>query len=183
MANKLEIISLNCRGLANRIKRKDLFSKFKEDRLDIILLQDTHWDAQSAQKVNEEWGYEMCCLPFDTRSRGTAILLNNTFEFTIGITKTDPLGNYSLIELILPEKFTLVLGSIYAPNQDSPEFIQNLGSLLEEFENPNILVGGDWNSTRNFQLDNLNYVNQNNLRMTLAISEFFFFLQGKYCSL
>ena len=163
--------SLNCRGLASKEKRKDLFSLFKSKRYDIIYLQDIHWDETTLILAKQEWDYKLVCAPFDTHSRGTAILFNNTFEFSLGIIKNDPNGNYTLVELYLPNKLSLILGSIYAPNQDTPNFIQNIKIIIEEFENPNILLGGDWNSTRNYRLDNYNYVNQNNPKMTGAISE------------
>ena len=74
------------------------------------------------------------------------------------------------MEISLQTDLDLVIGLIYALNQDNPLFINNLSNLIEEYENPNILLEGDWNSTRNFTLDNLNYISQNNLRMTQAIN-------------
>ena len=161
---------MNCRGLANREKRQDIFAKLKEDRYDIGLLQDTHWDTNTLNTVMEEWGYKMICAPYKSNSRGTAIMLNNSFEFTIGETINDKMGNFSLTEIKLHTDFSLVIGSVYAPNQDSPEFIEFLTSSIQTFENPNILIAGDWNSTRDFGLDNKNYVIQNNMKMTRAIS-------------
>ena len=163
-------MSVNCRGLANREKRQDLFSKIKEDRFDIALLQDIHWDQLTLNKAKEEWGYNIISAPFNTQSRGTAILLNNTFEFTEGISYNDPFGNYSFMEIKLHTEFALVLGSIYAPNQDCPSFIKKLAETLKLFENPNILIAGDWNSTRNFKMDNKNYISQNNVKMTAELS-------------
>ena len=162
-------MSLNCRGLGCRQKRQDLFSKIKEDHCDIALLQDTHWDTLLQLKSQEEWGYKLIGSPYSTQSRGTAIIFNDSFEFEIGDSKIDEGGNFTLLELTLHTGLTIIIGSIYAPNQDNPHFIKNLQSCIEEFENPNILLGGDWNSTRNFQLDNINYKSQNNFKMTQAI--------------
>ena len=111
----------------------------------------------------------MICTPFTTQSRRTAILIDNTFEFEIIKDICDVSGNYSLLELSLHNGFSFVIGSIYGPNQDNPTFITDLADLLEDFNNPNIMLGGDWNCTRKYTLDNLNYRNQNNKRMTLAI--------------
>ena len=169
MAEDIKIVSLNCRGLSNCEKLRDYLSKFREQRFDIILLQDTHWDADTLKIAREIWDYEMISTTFDTRSRGAAIIFNNSFEFELGDSIIDPSGNYVFTELSLPSKISIILGSIYAPNQDEPVFITNLIEKIERYENPNIILGGDWNSTRDFEKDNLNYVQQNNIRTTRAI--------------
>ena len=170
MASNLKILSLNCRGLGNKSKRIDIFSRLRDDRADIVLLQDTHWDPNIVSLVREEWNFTFLSTEYDTRSRGTAILFNNTFEFTLGQNHIDAHGNFCLTEVHLPEKLSIVLGSIYAPNQDSPQFITDLEATLKQYDNPNIILGGDWSSTRNFSLDNFNYLSQNHPRTTRAIS-------------
>ena len=167
----IKIITLNCRGLAAREKRADLFAKLKEERNDILLLQDTHWDNKLLLKVKEEWGYKLVCSTFTTQARGTAILFNNSFEFTIGEVKKDPEGNYTLAEINLSNNISVIIGSIYGPNQDTPNFYTHLDDLISQFENPNIILGGDWNSTREFTLDNKNYRNHNNPRSNKAITD------------
>ena len=99
----------------------------------------------SVQKINDEWDGQYISSPHDTRSRGTAILLNNTFEFTLGTNIKSNTGNYCITELILPTKLSIVLATVYAPNQDDPDFIAEIISKIESFENPNIIIGGDWN--------------------------------------
>ena len=141
----------------------------KEHKYDLILLQDVHWDKRTLDLVIDEWGYKLVCSPFTTNSRGTAILFNNTFEFQLGTCKQDPNGNFTLAEITLHTDIAIVIRSIYGPNQDDPQFIQTLTEVIEEFDNPNILLGGDWNCTRSHQLDNINYIAQNNKKMVLAI--------------
>ena len=141
MATSLKILSLNCRGLANIKKRQDIFSRIKDKNIDICLLQDVHWNAMTLNIAREEWGYKLIGSPFNTLSRGTAILLNNSFEFVIGDTIVDEAGNFTLLELKLHTGLDLVIGSIYAPNQDNPNFIKLVASKKELFENPNILLG------------------------------------------
>ena len=171
MTSNLHIRSLNCRGLGNRSKRLDIFSRLKDERADIILLQDTHWDSSVTCLVREEWNFTFLSTEFSTRSRGTAILFNNSFEFTIGQKHLDDQGNFCITEVHLPDKLSIVIGSIYAPNQDTPEFITELGTILKQYDNPNIILGGDWNSTRNYNLDNFNYLTQNHPRTTRAITD------------
>ena len=146
-----------------------MFNKFREDKYDIVLLQDVHWDKVIQDKIKEEWGYISIISPYTTQARGTAILFDNTFEFSLGEQITSDIGNYTLVEMNLPTGMSIVLGSIYGPNQDTPEFYKDLGKLIEKFENPSIILGGDWNSTRNFSIDNKNYKTINNPRITKEI--------------
>ena len=143
--------------------------KLKQDNIDIALLQDTHWDNNILAQAIEEWDFTIISTSYDTRARGTAILFRNSFEFSIGTKHIDPHGNYCISEISLSNGLNLVIGSIYCPNQDNPNFITNVDELIREFENPNVILGGDWNTTRNFSLDNLNYISQNNMRTTRAI--------------
>ena len=167
----LEIFSLNCRGLASREKRQDIFSYIDTNNYDICFLQDIHWDKRTFDLALEEWGYKIVCSPFTTQSRGTAILFKNSFEFEILKSTCDERGNYTLCEISLHNGFSLILGSVYGPNQDDPAFIHTLSDLLEEFNNPNMLLGGDWNCTRSFEVDNLNYISENNRRMSKALGD------------
>ena len=167
----IKITTLNVRGLAAKEKRVDLFAKLKEDKNDIILLQDVHWDQETLIMAKNELGCKIFSSTFTTQSRGTAILINNTFEFTIGEIKKDQGGNYTLVEIKLLNDITIVLGAIYGPNQDNPDFYNGLNDEIRNFGNPNIILGGDWNSTRNFKLDNKNYAKHNNPTSYTAITE------------
>ena len=103
-------------------------------------------------------GYKLECSAFTTQARGTAILFNNSFEFIIGEIKKD----YTLIEINLSNNISIIVGFIYGPNQDNPNFYSDLDDKLSLFGNPNMVLGGDRNSTRNFNQDNKNYANHNN---------------------
>ena len=72
---------MNCRGMASREKTVDLFTKWKKEQFDIILLQDTHWSPTTILRVREEWEFKCINSTFSTHSRGTSILINNTFEY------------------------------------------------------------------------------------------------------
>jgi hypothetical protein len=43
--------------------------------------------------------------------------------------------------------------SIYGPNEDSPEFFENLKSKLVSLSNTSIIIGGDWNVVQDFSFD------------------------------
>ena len=163
-------VSLNCRGMALKSKRIDLFAKWKGDKYDIILLQDTHWTEHTLLQAKEEWDNKIISSTYSSNSRGTSILINNSFEFTTAKTIKDESGNYVITELMLPDHMNPIVCSIYGPNNDNEKFYQKLDNDLKSFANENILIGGDWNATRNFELDNKNYITQNNIKNTKAIT-------------
>ena len=71
------------------------------------------------------------------------VLMNNTFEYDLGRIKKDPNGNFIIIELnISGKKITLV--NIYGPNEDKPDFYDNLQQSVIEFNNEHIIYCGDY---------------------------------------
>lgn len=74
--------SLNCRGLSDRLKRKDFFLKCQE-KYDISILVDTHCKKENENQWKQEWGYKGYFSSHTGNSRGIAILINNTFKYNV----------------------------------------------------------------------------------------------------
>ena len=111
----------------------------------------------------------MITSPNTTLARGTAILFNNTFEFASQNKIIDKNGNYCITEIELPGKLSIVLCCVYGPNIDNPSFYQKIEEEIQSFNNPIVIMGGDWNATMNFKLDNIKYINHNNPRTVKTI--------------
>ena len=72
------------------------------------------------------------------------ILLNNNFEQQVESIKTNPNGNYIILNMTIQgKKVTLV--NIYGPNEDNPQFYRNLKEKYSEFDNEILIICGDWN--------------------------------------
>ena len=98
MLDRLRICSLNCQGLSGYNKRKDVLNYIKTKAFDIVLIQDTHFEERSENRIRSKWGYQCWFNSHNTRPRGVAILFNNTFEYKdIQITK-DNTGNYIILQ-------------------------------------------------------------------------------------
>ena len=121
--------------------------KWKEEKYDTILLQDTHLTSETTMQVKEEWACKHVSSTYKSNSRGTSILFTDTLDFSIGRISKDNNGNYVILEIFIPDNVSIVIGSINGPNEDNPEFYHNILKTLSDYENPNILIGGDWNST------------------------------------
>ena len=52
----MKIVSLNCRGLGERSKRRDVFDFIKRTNANIYCLQDTHFIFENEEDVLNEWG-------------------------------------------------------------------------------------------------------------------------------
>ena len=157
----LKIGSLNCRGLySDPLKRRDVFLRCRE-KYDICILVDTHSTKQIENAWKSEWGYTAIFSSNNSSSRGVAILFKNSFTFCIEKCKIDENGNYIIIDLKTQEQ-QLTLAAVYGPNQDSPAFYINLFNNIEQFENSSIIIGGDWNITQDYDIDNFNYKHKNN---------------------
>ena len=163
MSGKITIFSQNCQGLANPQKRRAIFRHVRTKKYNIVCLQDVHIQSQQESYVKAEWGYDACFSCYNSSSRGVLILLNNNFEHKVEKVKSDPNGNYIILDINIDgKKFILV--NLYGPNDNKPKFYKELMQGYKSFNNDNIIMCGDWNLVINPDLDTNNYLPINNPR-------------------
>ena len=155
------ISSLNCQGLGNPQKRRDVFHYLKQKAFSIYCLQDTHFDKKLIKYIKAEWGYKCFFSCYSSNSRGVAILLNNNFEFKVNKVHCDENGNYIVMSFSTMDK-DLLLVNIYGPNRDNPNFYEKLTNTIKNYKNHNIIAVGDWNLVLDPSLDYDNYKHINN---------------------
>ena len=155
------MLSANCQGLQNLQKRTDVINYLKEMKAHIICLQDTHWTKSDTSKVKEIWGNTCYVHGKRTNTRGVAILLNNDFEYEVLETKLDSEGNYICLTLKISD-WTLNIMTIYAPNNDSPEFFTEVQKIIQENETDYNIICGDYNLVLDAIIDSYNYKHINN---------------------
>ena len=170
MEDKITITSVNCQGLGDRTKRKDVLNYLKQKQFSIYFLQDTHFLEKEELYIRSQWGYECYFNSFSSQSRGVAIMLNPNFEHKVMQVKRDNDGNKLILEIsILNKKFTLI--NIYGPNRDKPNFYAKISKDIEELSNENIIIGGDFNLVLDFESDTEGYVTLNNPRARERVLE------------
>lgn len=167
--SEFKILSLNCRGLHDVNKRKDVFKYLREQKASLYCLQDTHCTENDKSVVYAQWGLDFLMSPGNSNSRGTLTLTNNNFEYTVLNVKSDPNGNYIVSSILVDNKYSLTIVNLYGPNRDSPDFFRELSNIIEEFSDDFIIMCGDWNLVQNFNLDCHNYVKENNLKNKLEV--------------
>lgn len=168
--SSIKISSLNCQGLGNYQKRRDVFQFLRQKQYNIYCIQDTHFDHKMYRQVRAEWGYECILAPNNTRSRGVAVLFNNNFDFKIKKTIIDNAGNFIVLLMHTMGK-DMVLVNIYGPNRDDPTFFEEIKHRIQDLGNQNIIIVGDWNLVLNPSLDYYNYRNINNAKAQEAVIE------------
>lgn len=159
---EITLLSANTRGLADKVKRKDVFSYLRNKCYNIYCIQDTHFVKENENMLRNEWGFDCYFNSFKPNSRGVAILINNNFNFKINGEKRDLTGNFLALDIEIEDsKITLI--NVYGPNQDNPTFFNIITETIDEFENPNIIICGDFNLVINPDIDyDNNYKNINN---------------------
>ncbi len=108
--------------------------------------------------------------------RGVGILIKNSIPISDVLCIKDPEENFLLLRLVIKGK-TLILGSIYGPNNNDRNFFSHLGDyLFDEVDRFIIILGGNWNCTFsteavNDNIDILNMHNSPNAPHSVALRE------------
>lgn len=175
MNNAVKVVSMNCRGLGDSFKRKDVFDFLRNLKADIYCLQDTHFTSKDESIIRSQWGFE-CTSSFGrNNARGVTILFNSTFDYKILKTQKDENGNLITVDLSVDhDSFTVSLFNIYGPNNDEPMFYSNIQDLINNSECDFSILCGDWNVVQEYDLDCFNYVRDNNSRSRNVILSFNF---------
>ena len=81
MSNTVKIVSVNCQGLSDPRKRRDVFHYLRQKSYSIYLLRDTDSDPELENCIRAEWGYKSYFASYNSNPRGLAILFNNNLDF------------------------------------------------------------------------------------------------------
>ena len=90
--------------------------------------------------------------------RGSPVLnqlsdhFNNSFNFKIQKSFSDSNGRFIICD-IETEKKCITIATVYAPNEDDPQFFTSFFDQLMDFECEEIVVGGDFNLVLNVNVD------------------------------
>ena len=119
--DKIQILSLNVRGMRDPVKRSKIFSYISKFKSDIILLQEAHVLQEDYERWTKDWGkgdiYLNC---FNTQSAGQIIMLaknENVVKHEILVE-----GRCHILEIKRGES-SITLMNIYAPNKDTDQII------------------------------------------------------------
>ena len=83
MMDKITVASVNCRGLGNVQKRRDVFHYLRQKRYSIYFLQDKIWTRNSTNTSQRIGVLVRILVPIKQDLRCVAILFNNNFKFKV----------------------------------------------------------------------------------------------------
>ena len=144
--SKLNLISMNVRGLRNAKKRRALFYSFKKENYDVISLQETHLTKADKEIISREWGPNFYIAEGRSNSKGLLTLFGKSVQFN----DTSVLLEDSRCLIFLLNSFgvKLLIANVYGPciNSEKSEFLFNLKTNIESLSlkysiNDSIILG------------------------------------------
>ena len=167
----LNIVSSNVRGIRDTGKRGDMWQFYKDLKADIICLQETHLIEKDLHNLKIEWNIEYIIGGISSNSRGVAILINNTFEYSIIDKIIDKDGRYIILNILINNLIPIQIVNIYGCNEDNPDWFNRLFELIDKQLTDYIILTGDWNTTLSDE-DTYNYQHQRNLKARETINSY-----------
>ena len=142
---------MNIRGLLNAHSRYELLTQCLQEKVSIILLQETHfYNVNNILLIKSMFDSERCYFSFGSnRSKGVGIIVLND-NIKVEKFHLDPEGRLIYIDINYNNvQFRIV--NIYAPNNDDDriEFFDDLYPIL--LCNKHLILGGDFNCVLNTQ--------------------------------
>ena len=168
----VKIVTINVNGFGDYNKRKQIFMYCSKMNFDIVCMQETHSDKENKTLWRTQWGGKILFSHGDSQARGVAVLFKPQLNIEIGNTCVHNAGRYIITDITIEEK-SIVLCSVYTPNNDSPEFVNEMFGQIVKHKYGDVIIAGDLNLVLNCKLDAINRKNNN----TKALSALELYMQ------
>ena len=157
------ICTLNIRGLGNKKKRNQVFQWLKDQNFSVCLLQETHITNHQESNIKVEWGEHIFLSGSSNNSQGIGIFLNPNLVFKF-ISHTNIVnGRLQALHLQINDKDIIII-NIYGSNLDDVTLLESLEAYIIEHDDFNFIIGGDFNTTLDNNLDKKNGRNDTHLK-------------------
>lgn len=153
----LSFVSLNARGLRNNVKRKAVFLFAKQFRSDFFYVQESHSVPDDTNFWRSQWGNSIWLSHGTERSAGVATL-KDRFNGDILLSECDPAGHF-ICQTIKYNDVIFIIANVYGYNtkRENVNLILSIENILKcwlnKFTNAKLLLGGDFNSIFDANLD------------------------------
>ena len=151
------IASLNIRGINKHSKRISTFNWIKSKNFDVIFLQETFSSKADENLWQSEWGGPIFWSHGSKHSCGVSILVRKGFDLDPVQVVSDVSGRYIILKAEVQGE-TLYMINVYAPNTDKDKsvFFKQLHGVITQMgitRNEYVIVGGDWNTILDANID------------------------------
>lgn len=99
-----------------------------------------------------EWGGDIIFSHGTAASRGVLILISRKHKGQINEIKKDEQGRVVVISMLTSDRM-LSFSSIYAPNEDKPEFFEATFALIDLIQADYKVISGDFNTVLDLKWD------------------------------
>ena len=144
-------LSVNVRGLRNKDKRNVFFKWCKDQKADLVFVQETYWTPDIEPVINSEWKGNVFYAHGSNHARGVAVLVRENFDISLTTRSIDHTGRILLLRFT-KNFVNYCLINLYAPTEkkNKESFFKKLrkqiDSIQKECNDCNFIIGGDWNS-------------------------------------
>lgn len=162
------MVTVNCRGLNNLHKRRDVLNELRGSDGEIFFLQDIHIPPEQHNAFETLWKGSAFFSSYKRDTRGVCILFKKHFPFEPLHVHRDAEGNLLILQAEIYDR-RVVFATKYGPNSDCPDFYNNLLNILDEMNGDTLILGGDFNLVMNQSMDTKNYQSEHNTRARSAL--------------
>ena len=156
---ELSIASVNCNSLnmsvTSKINQTKKIYGITKLKTDLIFLSDIRLCNKNLVSASNDFTKIFRTNPYcsynfffhsSRNKRGVGMLIKSNITFSEEARVTDPEENFLLIRAVI-QGTTVILGSIYGPNEYNHNFFNHLDTAIRDLGNFPIILGGDWNCT------------------------------------
>lgn len=146
----IRFMTINVRGMRDKLKRRQIFNFFRDSNADVILAQETHSQVQDYRFWRSEWGGEVILSHGSIQSAGVAIFVQRHLNFSIISSFTSDDGRLLLAKVSFMSQIFYIL-NIHAHNSmtDRVIFFTTIHKLLTDKlsgDDSPLIIGGDFNT-------------------------------------
>ena len=113
----MRVCSVNCRGLGDYKKRRDVFNFLKGVDCNLFLLQDIHCAKGKENSFRNLWGTDILIAPYKNNARGVGILTKN-IDIQFADKNVDDNGNFLIVKAKINQNFEIIIANIYGPSNE-----------------------------------------------------------------
>jgi hypothetical protein len=146
-----------------------MFTFLKEKQFSFCFLQELHCKVGDDNKWDKEWKGDLFLSGNSSNSKGVGILIQEGFQYKLIEYKEIIEGRLQMLKLEIQGN-AYVLINLYGPNDDDVEFFNILDEIVISHNDQTLIVGGDFNTVLNFQIDKLNGRKNTNIKCSQKLN-------------
>ena len=159
--SNIHILTLNVQGVRDRNKQRRVFEWAKQQKANVLFLQETHLTTDLFDKFNQQFKGTVVHSLGTSNSRGVAVLIHSSVCHKVLNTHCDTHGRLIVVNVMI-DTATYSLVNIYAPNNqaDRNVFFKQLLDIITEYAEGKIILASVYNEILDPKIDRRNRVNK-----------------------